>query len=332
MSWLAQGFCYNVKELMANLDKKRLSFKGKECIPYTHDQHKDEFAACVFLTHFYLVIDDIIDNNATFHVPRYSKLEGVIKPMVMRGGKFKSLFHQNVFPGLDPMKSYFTGTIIIFSINFFRKPYYFPLITNSVLKERIAQNQNNGMVYGDGKKDTNWKDYMEDVYKKFPTIPKKDLRYIVNFGWKNFFRLRVYGIDIKLRQGGKIIYIGRVFKEALDNYDYYCYKLLKKMIYLNSSKNTLPMDNKYYIYLTELENKKLKEKNPHFRMRGYRNKEMASLDYKHGVHVYSLDVGQNPNKMMKIIRCDDIDNLVYEGKRKPTTFQYIQDNIKKYKV
>ena len=41
----AQGFAFNAKELMANMNMKRLKLKGKDCLPYTHDQHKDEFSA-----------------------------------------------------------------------------------------------------------------------------------------------------------------------------------------------------------------------------------------------------------------------------------------------
>lgn len=90
----AQGFAFNAKELMANMNMKRLKLKGKDCLPYTHDQHKDEFSANVFLTHFFLVIHDIIENNVTYHILSRTKLRAVLKQELLKDINFRNYLNK----------------------------------------------------------------------------------------------------------------------------------------------------------------------------------------------------------------------------------------------
>lgn len=327
----AQGFAFNAKELMANMNMKRLKLKGKDCLPYTHDQHKDEFSANVFLTHFFLVIHDIIENNVTYHILSRTKLRAVLKTRVIKGYKFQKLFQQGVFKGLDPMKSYFSGAEIILHIHWNRKPFVQTVFINDILNKKIIKNLNNGMQYGDGKNETTWRDYMDQIYEKYNTISKLDLNYIVTTGWVNLLQLKVRGADIKLLQRPYAIYIGKLFKDSLRHFKYYKEKLLQKMIFLNRVKKKIKLDNKWYFYVYRKMHENIQNGKGDI-LTGYRTKDMASLGKLNGSYIYTMPCEENEKKYVINVYPEDCNKVTYVGKRKLTTFKYIQDNLKKFKV
>ena len=68
---------------------KKLSLSSKaNTVANVLVEHKDEFSANVFLTHFFLVIHDIIENNVTYHILSRTKLRAVLKTRVIKGYKF----------------------------------------------------------------------------------------------------------------------------------------------------------------------------------------------------------------------------------------------------
>lgn len=329
---LAQGFAFNAKELMANMNMKRLTFLGKDCMPYTHDCHKDEFSANVFLTHFFLVINDIIERNVTFHLISTSKYTACLKSRIVQGYRFRQLYKAGFFEGLDPIKTYFKGAEIVFSIYCLRKPRFQTIYLNDIMQEKLVQKLIEGKQYGDGKIDTTWQDYMQEMYNKYANIPKKDLNYIVRTGWINFFQLKVRGADISLLQRPAKAYIGNLFKDPLKHFQYYKEKMLFKMIFLDRKKNKLKLDNKWYIYLSKQDIEQLEKGEMIHKKTGFRLREMADLKNGRKTYIYSVPYKEGDPKYIKYFSQENFKDMTFEGRRKATTFKYIQDNLKKFKV
>lgn len=332
MRQLAQGFAFNAKELMVNMNMKRLTFLGKDCIPYTHDKHKDEFSANVFLTHFFLVVNDIIERNVTYHIFRRTGAKGLLKTRVIRGHRFKKLYNVGFFKGLDPMKTYFTGAELVVSIYCYKKPFIQPVYLNEFVQKDLIKKLNEGKQYGDGKIETTWRDYMDKIYDKYSNIPRKDLNYIVCTGWTNFLQLKLRGADISLLQRPAKAYIGKLFKDELDHFEYYKKKMLFKMMFLDRKKHKLKLGDKWYIYLTKSQLEKLKQGTYTIQLKAYRTRELADLGTSLGTYVYSIKREEEPNIYSRNFEPEDFKNMVFECERKATTFKYIQDNLKKYKV
>ena len=53
-------------------------------------------------------------------------------------------------------------------------------------------------------------DYVDKVAEKFPTIPKKSIRRIIEFGSRSFYANTYYGGDILLKSPYFTLYCGKV--------------------------------------------------------------------------------------------------------------------------
>ena len=229
------------------------------------------------------------------------------------------------------MKSYFSGAEIILHIHWNRKPFVQTVFINDILNKKIIKNLNNGMQYGDGKNETTWRDYMDQIYEKYNTISKLDLNYIVTTGWVNLLQLKVRGADIKLLQRPYAVYIGKLFKDSLRHFKYYKEKLLQKMIFLNRVKKKIKLDNKWYFYVYRKMHENIQNGKGDI-LTGYRTKDMASLGKLNGSYIYTMPCEENEKKYVINVYPEDCNKVTYVGKRKLTTFKYIQDNLKKFKV
>jgi hypothetical protein len=63
-------------------------------------------------------------------------------------------------------------------------------------------------------------DYVDKVAEKFPTIPKKSIRKILEYGSRSFYANTYYGGDVLLKSPYFTLYCGRVFKDNLLFYSY----------------------------------------------------------------------------------------------------------------
>ncbi len=91
-------------------------------------------------------------------------------------------------------------------------------------------------------------DYYEQIFAEYPTVPKRDIKRILQFGYKSLYLLNSYGCDVVAEKGRFWIYCGRLFKSALDHYNYYK-KKLKTKLRVVYKRNKTGWDGYYYFSL-----------------------------------------------------------------------------------
>ena len=93
-------------------------------------------------------------------------------------------------------------------------------------------------------------DYYEQIFTEYPTIPKRDIKRILQFGYKSLYLLNSYGCDVVAEKGKFWIYCGRLFRNALDHYNYYKKKLKTKLRVIYK-RNRAGWDGYYYFSLNQ---------------------------------------------------------------------------------
>ena len=93
-------------------------------------------------------------------------------------------------------------------------------------------------------------DYYEDVRKLWPRLPEKDIKRILNFGFKSLYLHNSYGGDTFIKDKDFLCYIGYLRFNSLSHFKYYLKKLAIKIRVL-SKRRKLPWDGYYYFALTD---------------------------------------------------------------------------------
>ena len=123
-------------------------------------------------------------------------------------------------------------------------------------------------------------DYYEEMYKLYPDVPKKDIQYILNYGWKSLYLHNSYGGDVIIDTPSLWCYFGTLRKNSLAHFKYYIRKLIIKLRVLYR-KRDFSWDGYYYFALT---NKQYEEYLNQINKRGRPRKY-----YKYGNHyLYKL--------------------------------------------
>lgn len=91
-------------------------------------------------------------------------------------------------------------------------------------------------------------DYYEELYKRFPDVPKSDIKKIVIYGWKSLYKHNSYGGDVLVQFPGFWCYFGNLFRDPLKHFYYYLRKLIVK-VKVKYKKNKTPWDGYYYFAL-----------------------------------------------------------------------------------
>jgi hypothetical protein len=91
-----------------------------------------------------LVVEDIIENNATFNFTLIFDRKGTLQLRPVRDEKFKFLMQNGNFEGLDFLKTDFTGYGLFYS-SCRRADRY--VAVDGKTKKRIIDKANNGMKY-----------------------------------------------------------------------------------------------------------------------------------------------------------------------------------------
>ena len=94
------------------------------------------------------------------------------------------------------------------------------------------------------------KDYYEQLYERFPGVPKKDIQRILNYGWKSLYLHNSYGGDTFIQDKELWCYIGHLKKDSLQYFLYYIKKLSIKLRVLYK-RNKIQWDGYYYFALTD---------------------------------------------------------------------------------
>lgn len=93
-------------------------------------------------------------------------------------------------------------------------------------------------------------DYIDKVAERYPTIPKKSIRRILEFGSRSFYMHTYYGGDILLKSNYFTLYCGRIFASNLIFYKYWVMKYRIKYRFKYARSKT-KYNGYYYFGLTE---------------------------------------------------------------------------------
>ena len=93
-------------------------------------------------------------------------------------------------------------------------------------------------------------DYYEDVRKLWPRLPEKDIRRILNFGFKSLYLHNSYGGDTLIKDGDFLCYIGYLRNDSIKHFHYYIKKLAIKIRVLYKRRK-IQWDGYYYFGLTD---------------------------------------------------------------------------------
>lgn len=93
-------------------------------------------------------------------------------------------------------------------------------------------------------------DYYEQLYKEFPSIPKSDIKRILQYGWKQLYLHNSYGCDVILQRGNFWMYCGKLMKNSLEYFKYYQRKLKTKLRILYK-RYQAQWDGYYYFALPQ---------------------------------------------------------------------------------
>ena len=94
------------------------------------------------------------------------------------------------------------------------------------------------------------KDYYDQLYQKFPEVPKKDIQRICSFGLKSLYLHNSYGGDTFITDKDLWCYIGHLKKDSLKFFLYYIKKLTLKLRVLYRRKK-IKWDGYYYFALSD---------------------------------------------------------------------------------
>ena len=243
------GCAFNTDELFMNFPFKKLSLTCEDCKRINGDSHRDVLVKQVFRECLKLVLNDIIDNNVTFNLPTGAKKCNMHMKRV-RGESFKNLRRAGKWKDVDILESNFTGYEIGFYMYGKVSPRVKNVYVNKTLKDRITENTNKGMQYGDSNKDKTIKDYYEAMFAKFPQISQSDMKRILNFSWKSLYLHNSYGGDTFITDKDLWCYIGYLKCDSIKHFLYYIKKLTIKLRVLYKRKK-IPWDGYYYFALSQ---------------------------------------------------------------------------------
>ena len=142
----AMGYTLNLKDLFCNFNVKRLKLSAAKCEEVLKNRHKEIIAFKVMKYCIKLVIEDIIHNNATFHLPtnkkkatiRMKKYEEEQFIKGRRNGKWKDVdFLASNFSGYQMVMRFMSQGIVR------EKPIYL----DPGHRDLITEYTNNGKQY-----------------------------------------------------------------------------------------------------------------------------------------------------------------------------------------
>lgn len=142
----ATGCAFNFKDLFVKFDKKKLSLTSKDCLKINGNAHKDILIEKIALEGLYQVLNDIIDNNATFQLPTGGR-ESTLHIRQIEGDEFIKSRQHGKFKDVDYLLSNFTGNQMELTIDNGKYTTRKPVYINKELKNKITENTNEGKQY-----------------------------------------------------------------------------------------------------------------------------------------------------------------------------------------
>ena len=94
-------------------------------------------------------------------------------------------------------------------------------------------------------------DYIKEINKLFPEVSEKDIKKIMEYGWRQLYLLNSYGGDTIITDKTFWMYVGKLTPDSFRHFRYYCRKLATRIRILYKRKR-IPWDG-YYFFINENE-------------------------------------------------------------------------------
>ena len=108
----ACGYAVNVRDMFCNFSFKRLKYTVEQCMKRYKSRHKEYLMEEVFKYSCKLILDDVIYNNATFHLPTLAK-KCKIHMKRYDGEEFKKARQNGKWKDVDILESNFSGNQMV---------------------------------------------------------------------------------------------------------------------------------------------------------------------------------------------------------------------------
>lgn len=141
------GYAFTADDLFENFPYKKLKFDCKKCFDITGNRHRDILVKKIFKEGVRLVLNDIIDNNATFELPLRGNKKCDIHMQRVSGEEFKTLRNNGKWKDVDYLKSLFAGYRLGFYMYGNRTPRIKYIYVDKELRNKIIENTNKGKQY-----------------------------------------------------------------------------------------------------------------------------------------------------------------------------------------
>lgn len=149
MKHFALGWACNLNDLFIRFPYK----KCKNLIKlYKTKQQRRQKIKQVFRTGAEIIINDIIENNSTFILPKLGYYGGEIHFEAIKGQEFKDLRAKGKFSGIDFLETLFTGYQLYLYLNGKRDNFLarrkYPIYISKFYKQKLETLVNQGKSYG----------------------------------------------------------------------------------------------------------------------------------------------------------------------------------------
>lgn len=142
----ALGYTLNLKDLFKSFNIKRLKLKASECEELIGNRHKEIIMYKIMKYCIKLVLDDIIHNNATFHLPTKKK-KCILSMQATSDEQFKRARRNGKWKDVDFLASNFTGYQIAFKFMIGEVTKTKPVYVDEENKDLITKYTNDGKCY-----------------------------------------------------------------------------------------------------------------------------------------------------------------------------------------
>lgn len=332
------GFAFSAKDLFCRFPYKKLKLTCADCKRLTSSNHRDRFVALVFTISMEIIIKDIIERNVTFWLPLHSNRKCNLHMSRIHGKQFQNLRRKGKWADVDIVSSNFSGYEIGFYMLGRRTPRVKYVYLSKPLSNLITKYTNQGKAYGDCKIETTLSDYYEIVSREFSGVQLSDIKLIIDYAWKQLYIINSYGCDFNTkRQSTKFwCYIGTIKSNAKQHFEYYIYKLCRK-IKFNYMRQGYPWDGYYYCALTESLYQKYKKqvedgKTCDFelgKVKLYQILEECKIANYYSTYIFKVQVLKRTK--LKIITVNPIHTMELIEIRQCLQFKNIMTSINEYK-
>ena len=147
MSHIKTDFCFTSYDIFSTFNLKQLKIKRTVVQDKYGCNKKQRFCALVFTYCCYLIVLDIIQNNATFVLPLFNHKYASIFVKPITGETLKFARQHGAFRDLDLLMTNFTGYQMIYSWEAGGRYKEKPIYINKRFKDVLYKYANEGKQY-----------------------------------------------------------------------------------------------------------------------------------------------------------------------------------------